>query len=224
MYQIHIMSHLSQEKLIATFGRRVGKKLSLNNKIILSEMLPQFLISSEILQNIDQKKEIILEIGFGMGEHIIHQARAHPNILFIGADPYINGVASLLKQIIKYDLKNVMIWPDDVRLLLNFFPQEIFSKIFILFPDPWPKHRHHKRRLVNKNNIENLIPYLHCQTGYLIIATDHFEYSEMIQAEILQISNLHLSSTKQPDIWVKTKYQIKALAGKYTYYFSYQKI
>jgi tRNA (guanine-N7-)-methyltransferase len=96
-----------------------------------------------------QAREVWLEIGFGGGEHLAAQAAAHRDVLLLGAEPFLNGVASAVRHIEEAALSNVRLHAGDARELLGALPAASLARVFILFPDPWPKARHHKRRLVN---------------------------------------------------------------------------
>ena len=106
------------------------------------------------------QEKIWLEIGFGAGEHIAKQASLNPNIGFIGCEPFINGVANLVSLIDEKALNNILIYNDDVRPLLNFFPDRSINRIFLLFPDPWPKKKHYKRRFIQSIILEKLYKIL----------------------------------------------------------------
>jgi len=188
----------ASERGIRTFGRIHGKKLSARQQWLVDNLLPQ-------LAPTDIDTDTILEIGFGAGEHLLHLARENPDSLIIGAEPFINGVASLLSQmtepvgagsarpestnpewggltpplqLIKPEYKNIRIWPNDVRKLLavscSLLVDKNFAirKIFILHPDPWPKARHEKRRLLNTEFLNLLSTHL-TPNGQIIIGTDH---------------------------------------------------
>jgi hypothetical protein len=104
----------------------------------------------------DAYQRTALEIGFGAGEHLAAQARHHPETLYLGSEPYINGVAKLLAVIEREKLTNIRIDTRDVRELISELPGAALNEIFILFPDPWPKARHHKRRLINAQTLAML--------------------------------------------------------------------
>jgi len=93
-------------------------------------------------------KPVWLEIGFGSGEHLVHQAAANPDVEFIGCEPYINGVATLLGKIRVAGVRNIAVHPGDARDLFDVLPEASIERAFLLYPDPWPKKRHHKRRFV----------------------------------------------------------------------------
>ncbi|AIL65983.1 tRNA (guanine-N(7)-)-methyltransferase [Rickettsiales bacterium Ac37b] len=137
---------------LLSFGRRRGRKLcSIKNNLITSLLDDLKINNMEDIFGLNSTyQEIYIEIGFGTGEFITTQAINNPNIAFIGCEPFINGTANLLKLIKEHNINNIRIWPDDARLLLEQLPSSIIHKIFILFPDPWPKSKHHKRRLINE--------------------------------------------------------------------------
>lgn len=199
---------------IRTFGRRHGKKLSNRKQWLMDNLLPK--IAPNMPELIG--KSAVLEIGFGNGEHLRDLALNNPNYIIVGAEPFANGVAALLSAMTNEsdncvidEYKNIRIHPDDVRLLLNSsdFQNVNFSQIWVLHPDPWPKARHEKRRLLNADFLKLLSKHLD-KTGQIIIGTDHWEYYDWI-CEQLKQTKLKIKSTDL-DI-IKTRYQIKNKAG-----------
>ena len=195
-----------EKQEIRTFGRRHGKKLSERKSFLVEKVLPG-LIPNESESN------DILEIGFGAGEHVRELAHEFPNKIIIGAEPFVNGVASLLSAIcdeknqIKSEYKNIRIWPDDVRLMLNNTKFK-FSEIWILHPDPWPKARHEKRRLLNSDFL-NLLANNLADNGKIIIGTDHWGYYDWICE---QVSKTNLLQNDSEIEIIKTRYQEKNMA------------
>lgn len=194
---------------IRTFGRRHGKKLSLRKQWLMENLLPQLAPKSI-------ESGAILEIGFGNGEHLRDLAMQNPDKIIIGAEPFANGVAALLSAItnesdnsLLEQYKNIRIHPDDVRLLLKDLKNINFSEIWVLHPDPWPKVKHEKRRLLNHNFL-NLLSNHIGNTGEIIIGTDHWEYYDWIINELKQ-TKLKIKSTDLEII--QTRYQIKNKAG-----------
>jgi tRNA (guanine-N7-)-methyltransferase len=116
-----------------------------------------------------------MEIGFGAGEHLASQALANPSVGFIGAEVFLNGVGSLLRHIRELGLKNVRIFNEDVRFLLPHLPDASFERISLLFPDPWPKSRHAKRRFVGPENLREM-ERLIVPGGEFRVASDHPVY------------------------------------------------
>jgi tRNA (guanine-N7-)-methyltransferase len=193
---------------IRTFGRIHGKRLSARQQSLVDDLLPK-LAPLEA-----DKSETILEIGFGGGEHLMELATQNPDKIVIGAEPFINGVASLLSKItdennvVKSEYKKIRIWPDDVRKLINNNDFK-FSQIWILHPDPWPKARHEKRRLLSADFL-NLLSTRLGSNGQIIIGTDHYEYYDWIK-EQLPKTKLSINSDQLPVI--ETRYQQKNKAG-----------
>ncbi len=193
----------SQE--LRTFGRRHGKKLSARQQTLIDELLPC----------LTPKTGDILEIGFGAGEHIRTLATTNPDKIIIGAEPFMNGVASLLSAItdektnqVMDEYKNIRIWADDVRDFLRETDSK-FSQIWVLHPDPWPKSRHEKRRLLSAAFLTTLSKYL-SDDGEIIIGTDHWGYFDWI---LEQIANTDLTATIADLDIIQTRYQTKNKAG-----------
>ena len=136
-----------------------------------------------------------LEIGFGNAENISQEALSNPEVLFIGSEVYMSGIGTLLGNIKESNINNVRIFPDDIRILLDKNSIEIFDAIKIICPDPWPKERHHKRRLIN-NDFLRMLNNSMKMNAYLYISTDWENYAESI-AEILNNSEFFKSSTKK---------------------------
>ena len=121
------------------YGRRKGRKLSKSCQLAIKNG-KDYLIKEVDLSNIFHfQNNIVLEIGFGDGENLINSAKKNPNYFYIGADPFLNTTAKCLSKILQYNLNNIVIWPDDVRKILKFFPSNSISEVKMLFPDPWPK-------------------------------------------------------------------------------------
>jgi tRNA (guanine-N(7)-)-methyltransferase len=198
-----------EKQEIRTFGRRHGKKLSARKQTLLETVLPAFLP-----KNIKNTGNLILEIGFGNGEHMRELAIRNPESIIIGAEPFMNGVAALLSAItnesdnqILPEYKNIRIWPDDVRKLLHDSNYK-FSEIWVLHPDPWPKARHEKRRLLNSDFLKLLSEHLD-KNGQIIIGTDHWEYFDWIKNEVTKTS---LYASFPPLSIIHTRYQNKNMA------------
>jgi tRNA (guanine-N7-)-methyltransferase len=162
------------------YGRRKGKPLSPYRQNLFQTLLPRLqpLNWSDFLSSFPEK--VVLEIGFGKGEHMLYQAKMYPQALFIGSEPFISAVGTVLSRIDKEKISNVFLWTEDVHLLFKQLPLEIFDEVFILFPDPWPKKRHEKRRLLQHHFLDILLPYLK-KDALLNIATDHEAYAVHIE-------------------------------------------
>ncbi len=186
-------------------------------------MLPALRIELPPVGGLDPKKlfpavptTMALEIGFGGGEHLAYQAHNRPDAGFLGVEPYVNGVASLLHHIEERRIANVRIFQDDARLLLNALTDDSLDQAFILFPDPWPKSRHHKRRVINSTTIRGLADKLK-SGGELRIATDHPGYLHWIMASLWRVPDFHWLAERPEDWrnresdWPETRYEKKAL-------------
>mgnify|MGYP006080370287 FL=1 len=188
--------------------------------------------SKLILEDLVEFKptEIILEIGFGSGENLLKSAKMNPDILYLGADPFLNTNAKCIKAILNYNIKNIMIWPDDIRKIIEFFPSNIFSEIKILFPDPWPKFKHKNRRLIQDNFLISLYNVLKTN-GNITLATDHFIMKSWI-LEIFQNNSGFQWTAETADDWrikpihyVATKYEQKAInENRDPHWFIFKKI
>lgn len=192
---------------------------------LLDGVLPRLTIALEPGDRLDpfalfavRPRAIWLEIGFGGGEHLAAKAARHPDVGFIGVEPFINGVAKLLRAVERDALSNVRVLVDDARLLLGALEPAVVERAFILFPDPWPKLRHHKRRMVNARTLSELARVL-LPGGHLLLATDHADYARWMLAHALRepaLSWTALSAQdwrRPPTDWVPTRYETKARAA-----------
>jgi tRNA (guanine-N7-)-methyltransferase len=209
------------------YGRRKGRALGAQKQSLMETLLPLHQVTlEEAPQLMAQAPYSILEIGFGGGEHLATQAVRKPHATCLGVEVFHNGIASLLEAIKKNDLKNVFIYPDDGRPLLAKFLEKTIDELFLLFPDPWPKKKHHERRLLSGPTLAHF-SHLLKPTGTLTIASDDPSYLEHIQ-ECLEASphfQLFLENRKsiyeRPQPWVITRYEEKALLeGRVPHYFT----
>jgi tRNA (guanine-N7-)-methyltransferase len=153
-----------------------------------------------------------LEIGFGGGEHLAAQAERHPAYGFIGCEPFVNGIASLLDHLDRQSLTNVRIFPDDARVILDALPSASVDRCYVLFADPWPKARHAERRFIGSENIPRLARVIKPE-GLLYLATDDARLADWMQIHMRASADfveLHNSSTP-PNGWVPTRYEQKAI-------------
>lgn len=193
-------------KWIRSFSRRSRLKSDVD------EILEKYSIqnSKESIEKIvNSQKRIWVEIGFGNGENMLHQMLNETDLLFIGCEPYLKGVSRLLINIEAYNIKNILIWTEDARELIANFPDNSVERFFILFPDPWPKRSHNKRRLINTEFL-NLLAKKILITGEIFIATDHQDYAEWIASHIKQCNSLIY---REDDFtsYTLTKYHKRAL-------------
>ena len=234
------------DNMLRFFGRRKGKSLGVSRERLVNELLPkiQLKIPKRGKLNVKglfpfQPKEIWLEVGFGGGEHIAELAKIYPKVGFVGAEPFLNGVASLLahlngshrfpkedSQLEQGRTDNVRIWPDDIRLVFPKLPDGLFERIFVLYPDPWPKARHAERRFINQSNLAELYRLL-TPTGQLFVATDVVGYADWVQEQMKIFKKFRRTNKDMsvpPKDWCPTRYEQKGvLAGRQPIYFVFCK-
>ncbi len=212
------------------FGRRKGRPLRPQRQNLLDTLLHELTIDVEeigLCKNLG--RELCIEIGFGSGEHLIWQAQNNSKNFFIGSEVYINGISRLLLDINEKSLKNIRLWIDDGRLLLEALPNESVDVIYILFPDPWPKTRHHKRRIIGPSTVYELARVLK-PGGILRTATDVSEYKTWMLQHILNCGEFSWEARRpidwleRPIDWPVTRYEIKALgSNRNCAYFSFKR-
>lgn len=190
------------KKPIRSFVQREGR-ITKGQQQALEELWPQYCLELAA-GKIQIKAPTIMEIGFGMGDSLFTLAQEYPEINFIGIDVYRPGVGALLIQLVANNLKNVYIYcADAIEVLNQCIPNSSLDEILILFPDPWPKQRHHKRRLIQTEFIE-LIRRKLKPNGKLHIATDCENYAKHILKILEQV---HGFEKTQPKTRPLTKFE-----------------
>jgi len=205
-------------------GRRRGRPLRRGLEALLQDLLPRLRVTLptssaplELESLFDPVPcQLCLEIGFGAGEHLAWQAGHNKDAGFLGAEIFINGIASLLRLIAEGGLDNVRIYQGDARDLLDKLPENSVARVFMLFPDPWPKLRHHKRRVVTRA-VLNRLAGLMADGAELRLATDHPDYLRWI----LERATTHPAFEwlacgpadwrHRPADWPATRYEAKAI-------------
>ncbi len=173
-------------------------------------------------------RELWLEVGFGGGEHLVHQAAANPDVGLIGCEPYINGVAMLLAKIRDAGVDNLRVHPGDARDLFDVLPEASLSRVFLLYPDPWPKKRHHRRRFVTQEHLEPLARVM-TPGAILRVATDIPDYVRQTLQEVPKAGFDWLAEGprdwREPwGDWLSTRYEQKALReGRVPHYLTFRK-
>ena len=145
--------------LLRSFGRIRSRPIKPRQAALMTDLLPRLTLPTGPLDPAflaPSAAEVWLEIGFGGGEHMAAQAAAHPQVLLLGAEPFLNGIASGLRHIDEAGLANVRVHDGDARELMARLPDQSLDRAFILFPDPWPKTRHHKRRIIQDDTVAEL--------------------------------------------------------------------
>lgn len=218
------------------YGRRKGPKLRDNRAILIREKLDAYAVFGESMpERIDAKSmflgvsDIWLEVGFGAGEHVASQAIDNPNIGIFACEHYLNGVASCLSHIEKNDLNNVRLHNGDARDLMDRLPDASLGRVFLLYPDPWPKARHHKRRFINPENLESFARIMR-SGAVLRVASDIPEYIEWTLQHLAERSEFTMlgnpaSGFREPwNDWPGTRYEAKALReGRTPAYLSFER-
>ena len=214
------------------FGRRKGPAFSARQQALMDGLLPKISVTlpADPALPLDlaalfglKKREHWLEIGFGKGEHLAWQAQANPDVGLIGCEPYLNGVVGLLNHIEANEIKNIRIYGDDARHVMTALGDASIDRIFLIHPDPWPKKRHARRRFVNPLNLDELARILK-DGGEFRVGTDHPIYREWTALQMSQRSDFEWLAEKpedwlvRPDDWPETRYEIKALEGRATYF------
>jgi len=204
---------------IRSYGRTKSRPIKPRQAGLLDTLLPTIAVPEGPFDPRALKpdaSEVWLEIGFGGGEHLAEQAARRPDVLFLAAEPFLNGVASALRHIDEKALENVRIHPDDARELLTALPDAAVDRIFILFPDPWPKARHHKRRLIQDEVVAELARVLK-RGGRLRFATDWKDYAAWALERMLRSGRFDWTAERADD-WrlaptdhVTTRYELKRL-------------
>jgi len=220
----------------AFFGRRKGHALRGRQAALFETLLPRLALdltqpAPRDLRALfaDTVHEVRLEIGFGGGEHLIAQARQHPEIGYLGVEPFVNGMAKALAAIEAEGLRNIRLHFDDAAALLPWLPDAALARVDLLYPDPWPKRRHWKRRLVQDDSLAALARIL-APGGEFRFATDIPGYAAWTLARVLRAPDFvwtaeRASDWKEPwDGFVRTRYEAKALReGRRPAYFIFRR-
>lgn len=223
------------------YGRRHGKTLRKGQRALLDTRLAALAPKGvSWAENPDrapidpkalfpQAREIWLEIGFGGGEHMLAMATAHPGAGIIGCEAFINGVAMLLAGIERAGARNLAIHAGDARDLMDVLPAGSVAQVFLLYPDPWPKRRHHRRRFVGPENLDQLARVM-APGALLRLATDIPDYARHALAETARDGRFAWTAETPPDWhspwpgWPGTRYEAKALReGRRPHYLTFRR-
>lgn len=219
----------------AFFGRRSGKTLHPRQQKLVDDLLPKLHIQLPENGKLDlqtafaaQSASHILEIGYGGGEHLARQASENPEISYIGAEVFSGGIGKLLEKMDSNDLKNIRLFTDDALNLLQALPDASLDGVYLLYPDPWPKTRHHKRRFVSPLTLGELARVIK-PDGFFRFATDIEDYANWTMAHILRSSEFSWTPASPGswhtayEGWQPTRYEQKARReGRLkSYYFTF---
>jgi tRNA (guanine-N7-)-methyltransferase len=210
------------------YGRRRGRRLRPGQKGLKETLLPHLSIAlPTAAEHLDPRSlfaapvgDLWLEIGFGGGEHLAAQAAAHPGVGLLGCEVFDNGIVKLLAEVERQKLENVRILVDDARLLIKALPDASLARVFILFPDPWPKVRHHKRRFVSTEALTELARVMR-NGAELRLATDDVDYLRWmlerapVHPDFEWLARRPADWRERPADWPPTRYEQKAImAGR----------
>ncbi len=217
--------HREPREDIRSYGRRHGRKFSPRQQRLLAEELPRVAVDPASPPPARAEdlfpapvRDVWLEIGFGGGEHLVWQAEQNSDVGLIGCEPYLDGVVKVLDAKEAKRLRNIKLLADDARPLLRWLPEASIGRVFILFPDPWPKTRHHKRRLVSAAFLRTLARVMK-PGAELRIGTDIGDYARTTLIAIRDTPAFRWQACgpsdwrRRPPDWPPTRYEQKAIAA-----------
>ena len=217
------MTETPERRRRMLYGRRKGPALSAHQESLRETLLP--LLALRIVQGADPRSyfapavaDVWLEVGYGAGEHLLWQAQHHPDIGLIGAEPYISGTAKLLSKLQTDPRPNIRLYEDDARDIIDALPDASIGRFFLLFPDPWPKTRHHKRRFLQMEMLDRLARILK-PGAELRFASDDAGYLSFALERLMAHRAFAWTAASQADWktrpadWPPTRYEAKELHG-----------
>ncbi len=220
---------------LRSFGRIKSRTLKPRQAALFETLLPTIMVPDPVAGPIDPRalmagaREVWFEIGFGGGEHMAEQAARHPDVLVIGCEPFLNGVGSALRHIDERGLKNVRLHAGDAREVLAAFPDASLERLYILFPDPWPKARHQKRRLVQADTAAEFARALK-PGGRLRFVTDWKDYASWALERLTREPRFRWLAEQAAD-WreapadhVTTRYQEKLLGDTQPIFLEFERV
>lgn len=228
---------MAETAQLRTYGRRKGKPLSARKERLIGEFLP--LLRLDLKRAVpnrmaelfaDPVGEVWLEIGFGSGEHLLWQAEHHKDVGLIGCEPFLNGLATLLGAVEDRGLATIRVHDGDAREVLDWLPDRSVGRIFLLFPDPWPKKRQLKRRLLSPETVGELARVL-TPGGELRFASDDSDYAAQALVLMSQSGAFRWLAARpsdwrgRPGDWPETRYERKALCeGRKPAYLRFERV
>ena len=230
----------TDKKVKRVYGRRMGRPMHRARLDVLNDILPQRKVDEALLseqKNLSVSKifgwdvsRVHFEIGFGSGEHLHYIMKQFPDDVFIGAEPYINGMTSFLKECSAPPEENFRVHMDDALMVLNSLEDASVDFLYILNPDPWPKSRHRKRRIVNEANLSVYARVLK-DNGIMLQTTDVDELADWMLMQSMQCKDFEWLAESfedcksAPNGWMATRYENKGKdAGRTQTYLSYRRL
>ena len=213
-----------QLKFLPSFVKRKGRITKKQTHSLSS--LSEFSVKSiqEVEDFSKHFDKCYLEIGFGNAENIIFQAINNPSYLFIGSEVYMSGIGTLVSSIKENKINNIKIFSDDIRILLDQSPKIVFDSVIIICPDPWPKEKHHKRRLINKSFLEMVHDFMKDDSN-IYISTDWENYAESISELFVKNKLFKPSSNKSFQKDSHSKFERRGKdEGRELFEFNYKKV
>ncbi len=215
------MDKLDKEPPIRFYGRRKGRPLRPQRAALMENVMPRIEVKLPDEGGVnphalfdDVPSSVWMEIGFGGGEHLAAQASSNPDTGIIGCEPFIDGVASLVRYVDEQGLKNVRILPNDARLLLDMMPDNCLDRCFVLYADPWPKTRHADRRFIGKDNLDRLSRVM-SSGAQLRLATDVCGLAQWMREQCNEHKSFDCvyDGPDAPSDWIPTRYEKKGIAA-----------
>lgn len=222
----------------AFFGRRVGKALHGRQAELMETLLPELGIGlknqadrlAPLTPFANPDAPLVLEIGYGGGEHLARQAMENSGTNFIGAEVFSNSIGKMLEKIADNDLANIRLYTFDALDLLRDLPDAAFDGVYLLYPDPWPKTRHHKRRFISPTTLSELARTIR-PGGFFRVATDIEDYAVWTLAHIVRTPDFVWDHGAPGSWhvpfpgWQPTRYEEKARdeGRDQSWYFSFQR-
>jgi len=185
------------------FGRVKSRKISKIKENSFKKYL-----KTRSINRLNSKKKLILEIGIGMGENIIYLSKKNTKKIIIGVDPFKNGMVNVSDYCINNNIKNIYLYPYVFQKFINKFKKLRFDIIYVLFPDPWPKKKHEKRRIVNEEFLKKIFVILK-KKGKVFFSTDNLDYYTNVKTLLKKFPNIKLKKVNKI-VTIKTKFYLKA--------------
>ncbi len=219
---------------LKSFGRRGGRPLSARQQELMQGLLPRLRVPLPDSGLLDprtlrpQASEVWFEIGFGGGEHPVGQALSHPGLTLLASEVFQEGLAKCLGQIEDHGLSNMYLWDEDARQLADRLAPASLDRVFILFPDPWPKARHRKRRLIQPAFLDSLARIVR-PGGQVRFATDVRDYADEALVHFIRHAGFRWTAQRagdwqmRPEDHVATRYETKNIGDIAPVWFDFER-